>query len=319
MHLFSGGADTTAWRRVADATTFAERDLLWDHLQHYQPQQAAYLAAIDRTKWQTSELLALGLHTHNTTTNNAAEQVGRMLLDACVDEQPIRYRTPGPLVRGLLQLFNKQALVLSARAEEVKTSKVKYSDYVLGIWSRENMESGHYRVAQVGQQEWTVIRITVLLPTDKVRHVKVDADGVARCECNLYAECEVICRHIIAVSNSGYSGKWKHLAADPIGGKWLNSLFVHSFSNFNVSMPSQDEIMTTSGDMYPTPLKMPAKVRGRGRPRVKRIKRMVQIRKNKMRLQAGLAGDTPSRHCSVCMAIGHVKTTCPVRAHFSMD
>ncbi len=47
MHLFSDGSDTTAWQRVADATTFAERELLWDHLQHYQPQQAAYLTAID--------------------------------------------------------------------------------------------------------------------------------------------------------------------------------------------------------------------------------------------------------------------------------
>jgi hypothetical protein len=41
------------------------------------------------------------------------------------------------------------------------------------------------------------------------------------------------------------------------------------------------------------------------------------VRWQKMRKMAGVDADGKFRHCSVCMVVGHTKTTCPVRAMFS--
>ncbi len=91
----------------------------------------------------------------------------------------------------------------AGRAAVVRDSAVQNSDYALGIWSLENKESANCRVAQVGPREWAVVRMIV---TDKVRHVKLDANGRAECECKLYDETEVMCRHIMAVARSGQLG-----------------------------------------------------------------------------------------------------------------
>jgi hypothetical protein len=314
LHLFAGCTDRQAWRAVAEAATVIERDILWEQLQRQQPKIAAYLGGIDRVKWQTAELLQMGLHPHNTTTNNAAEQVCQMLLAECDDELPIRHRTPTALVRGLMELFSKQAMTLYGEAAVVRDSAAQYSDYALGIWSLENKESANYRVAQVGPREWAVVRMIV---TDKVRHVKLDANGRAECECKLYDETEVMCRHIMAVARSGEYGKLSHLASNPFGAIWHNSLFVEAFETFTVLMPSPDEISACTGEGFPKPIYMPAKVKSRGRPRVKRINRKQVLLKKKMRRVAGLAEDGMFRHCSVCYDVGHSKTTCPVRGRFS--
>ncbi len=83
--------------------------------------------------------------------------------------------------------------------------------------------------------------------TDKVRHVKLDANGRAECECKLYDETEVMCIHIMAVARSGQLGKWAHLASNPLGAIWHNSLFVEAFKNFTALMPSPDEISACTG------------------------------------------------------------------------
>ncbi len=313
LRLFTNISDTSTWYNVATAKTMAERNEQWDILNSSAPLQAAYLQDIERIKWQTCELLALGVHTHNTNTNNTVEQVGSMLLAEEVIGPPIRYRTPGPMVQGLLELFNRQATKLRSMAEELTSTGIQYSDYALGIWSGEHMESGNYRVAQVGCREWCVVR--TMLITDKVRHVRLDAAGNPICDCGLYAECEVMCRHIMAVSSS--SDRWAHIAAKPFGTTWLNSAFIAAFTDFDVIVPSPDEITAcTPSTMFPGTFTMPRKVRGRGRPRVKRIKRVVLMRKNKMRKHAGLVEGDKGRHCLVCWHIGHSKNTCPVRARF---
>ncbi len=45
-------------------------------------------------------------------------------------------------------------------------------------------------------------------------------------------------------------------------------MFINAFKDFEVLMPSQDEINATSGDMFPGPYKLPKKVAQRGRPKV---------------------------------------------------
>jgi len=288
-----------------------ERDVLWENLKLTQPKVAAYLQGIPPIQWQTCELLQLGLHTHATTTNNTAEHVGNMLKTERVGELPIRNRTPAAMVKGLLEIMSEQSQLLRSQVETVKAASVLYSDYALGIWSQENMESGNYNVAQVGPAEWCVRRMII---TDKDRHVRLGVDGRAVCECNLYQECEVMCRHIMAVSRSG--ARWAHISAKPFGDIWHNSLFVTAFENFAVIMPSPDEITVCDGALYPNPLYMPAVVRGRGRPRVKRIKRKVMRLRKKMKVAAGGDVHERARHCSVCSAVGHTRTTCPVRDKF---
>jgi hypothetical protein len=313
LRLFNGCSEPDAWRGVAEAKTMGERDILWEHLKVTQPKVAAYLQQIPRIQWQTCELLQLGLHTHSTTTNNTAEQVGKMLLTERRDGLPIRYRTPGAMVKGLLEIFSEQSQELRTEAERIKLGSIIYSDYALGIWSLENMDSTNYRVAQVGPVEWCVKRMIL---TDKDRHVRLGPDGLAHCDCNLYAETEVICRHIMAVAKSSTKGRWAHLSANPFGDIWLNSRFVEAFEHFAVIMPSPDEIAACAGTMYPNPLYMPAVVRGRGRPRVKRIKRKIVRLRKKMRVLAGVDVDERVRHCSVCFTVGHSKKTCPVREKF---
>jgi hypothetical protein len=72
--------DNVIWKEVAAALTFETRDEKWKKLYKIAPLQAEWLGRLDRTQWQTSEMLALGFSTFGATTNNIAESTGFKLL-----------------------------------------------------------------------------------------------------------------------------------------------------------------------------------------------------------------------------------------------
>jgi hypothetical protein len=119
------------WQSVAKAATFEERDALWNLLCTTAPKQAGFLAQIPKTMWQTCEMLSAGCQTHFTITNNLAETLGSRLLCADYGELPIRHRTAGPMIRGLMTMLAKQSKDLQEQAARVHKDAVRYSDYAL--------------------------------------------------------------------------------------------------------------------------------------------------------------------------------------------
>jgi hypothetical protein len=106
--------------------------------------------------------------------------------------------------------------------------------------------------------------------TDKIRHVILTENDKLECECRLGEECEVACRHIIALCRD--NTRFCHRIDRPCGDVWLNSTFVDCFKDFHVVMPSSDQENTAEHTIFPDNIKMPKKVPTRGRPRVKHIK-----------------------------------------------
>lgn len=107
-----------------------------------------------------------------------------------------------------------------------------------------------------------------------------------------------------------------HLLESPISDVWLNSKYIDALKDFEVIMPSETEIYTVSGDMFPGPINMPKKVKARGRPKVKSFKKGDRQFKTKMLEMTGDGSMDKHRQCSCCRGVGHVTTRCPVKGQF---
>jgi hypothetical protein len=292
------------WQSVARAATMEERDALWNLLCTTSPRQAVFLDQIPKTMWQTCEMLAAGCQTHFTVTNNMAETLGSRLLVSDYGQEPIRYRTAGPMIHGLMTMFAKQSKDLQAEAAKLHKDGIKYSDYALTIVNRETIEAEHYSAVQVGPREWAVRRMGIV--TDKVRHVTYTAEAGLVCPCQLYAECAIACRHMRTVSR--VTRALYHLLDTPCGDLWQNSRFVQCFRDFEVRMPTAEDTRSTVLVDFPANIGLPPTIKTRGRPRVKRIKQHGPRRNV----------STPGIKCGLCGVAGHVRATCPVRLRYKV-
>ena len=214
------------------------------------------------------------------------------------------------MIKGLLELFAERSILIGKQVEQLQKDQILYSNYAIQRWHKEHIESENYRVCQVGSREWSVIRKGIV--TDKVRRVTVKNDGTLECECLLQEEAGLMCRHIQALCCN--VPRFAHLLETPMADVWLNSKFIDAFKNFEVIMPSETEVNMVSGDMFRGPLNMPRKVKGRGRPKVKRFKRGEW--KKKMRERTGNGATDRRKQCSCCYGVGHIISRCPVRAQF---
>ena len=131
-------------------------------------------------------------------------------------------------------------------------------------------------------------------------------------------ECGVICRHIICVAKA--DRRFEHILRQPIDDIWLNSVFIDTFQNFQVLMPSQAEVAECAGDMFPGVFMIPQRVAQRGRPRIKRLKGQGEQQfKKKVQTMTGNGIDDKRRQCSICRCVGHRKNGCPLRARFKLQ
>jgi hypothetical protein len=207
-------------------------------------------------------------------------------------------------------LFSKQAVTLRGQTVLLERDRIKYSDYALSLLCVQKEQSVHYTSAQVGPKEWLVRRTGIV--TDKIRHVSLLDQGSLTCDCMMYAECEVACRHVIAVCRD--NTRLRDQLANVCGKQWLNSLYIDCFKNFHVIMPSAEQERAVGQTIFPEHIKMPPKKSTRGRPRVKRIKtRGPRLPKNHNR-----NGHHDGRRtlCTVCRKAGHTRPMCPVRREF---
>ena len=170
-------------------------------------------------------------------TNNVAEALGSKLLQHDYNQQCIRDLTAGPIIRAILTLFSQQAYKLRQQSMVLERERIKYSDYAISILHIEKEQSLNYSSVQVGPREWDVRRTGIL--TDKVRSVLLTDDDNLACQCRLYAECEIACRHLITVCRG--NRRFSHRMDKPCGDVWLNSKFVDCFKTFHVVMPSTEQ------------------------------------------------------------------------------
>jgi hypothetical protein len=297
------------WLSVARAATREERDGLWNLLCSTSPKQAAFLQQIPATMWQTCEMLEAGCQTHFSATNNVAECLGSRLLSSDFGDIPIRYRTAGPMVRGLMEMMADQSRTLRHEAARIEREGIKYSDYAISLIHQETEQAEHYAAVMIGAREWVVRRKGLV--TDKVRHVTFSQPAGLQCACQLRAECAVACRHIIAVCR--VTPTLRHLVVDsPCSDLWLNSRFVEAFRDFHVRMPTSAEENSTVISGYPENIGLPLQIKPRGRPRVKRINIW-----GARRAKAG-SGGCVARKCGVCSKAGHMRSKCPVRLQFKV-
>ena len=218
------------------------------------------------------------------------------------------------MIHGILQLFCDRATRLREEAAKLQLEDVEYSDYALSVFHREDIESDSYACVRVGVNEWVVRRVGII--TDKVRHVRADCEFDLHCECFLKEECGIACRHMLCVAKA--DKRFEETLARPCDKLWRNALFIDTFQAFQVLMPSESEIYACSGELFPGPFLVPKKVKQRGRPRVKRIKSAGEQFKKKMRNRTGGGVPDKRRQCSLCRAVGHCKTVCPVRERFKL-
>jgi hypothetical protein len=97
----------------------------------------------------------------------------------------------------------------------------------------------------------------------------------------------MLCKHILATCRN--VRRYAHLLDKPIGDTWLNSTYCDAFKDLHVFVPSNDEVYACTGDMFPgtVPVKMPDKVKARGRPRIKRFRSAGEQFRRKMRAMTG--------------------------------
>ena len=214
------------------------------------------------------------------------------------------------MIRGILALFSQQAYKLPQQSLVLERECIKYSDYAISLFYIEREQSLHYCSVQVGPREWIVRRTGIV--TDKMRRVFLTDDDNLACQCRLYDECHIACRHLIALCRDNV--RFRHRMDRPCGDVWLNSKIVDCFKEFHVIMPSLEQEHAVVQNMFPDNIKMPKKVATRGRPRVKRIKTHGVRNKKKGNTSAGGGGP----RCAVCRQAGHTRTTCPARKEFAI-
>lgn len=303
------------WQKVASVASLEERDEWWDLLRHCEPGQFAYLSGINALKWQNSVQIQHGIRTFYTRTNNVAEGVGASMCKIELGLLPIRFRAPYAMIEGVLQLFCSKSQVLREKAEKLMSENIRYSDYALSLYSKEDVESASYTCVKVAVNEWVVRRIGIHI--SKVRHVKAASISKLQCECLMDEETGIVCRHIIRVAKD--DPRFAGILAHPCDDVWHNSTFIDRFKDFQVLMPSDTEVYQCTGEMFPGPFKIPPRVAQRGRPRTKRIKGWGEQQfKRKVRNLTGGGEQDKRRQCSLCKAVGHRKPLCPMRAQFRM-
>jgi hypothetical protein len=216
-----------------------------------------------------------------------------------------------------MQLFCDRSLQIHQRVLKLEKEAVLYSNYALSIFNEQEIEAQSYAAVMVGRGEWTVRRIGIL--TDTIRQVRViDKNSNVldlECECGLRKECDIICRHIICVANT--VDTFRYLLDKPCGSIWHNENYIQAFKDFEVIMPSDVEVHSCSGDMFPGPWEMPDIVAQRGRPRVLRRKTAGEQFRKKQRVRTGNGLADKRRQCSCCKAVGHTEARCPLKARFS--
>jgi hypothetical protein len=154
----------------------------------------------------------------------------------------------------MLNLFSKQAATMRRHSATLDRERIKYCDYALSMLCVQKEQRLYYTFAQVGPKEWLVRRKGIV--TDKIRHVYLLDQGnlacdcmLLACDCMLYAECEVACRHLIAVcrDNTRFRDRLAKLCCK----QWLNSLYIDSFKNFRVIMPSAEQELGVEQTLFP--------------------------------------------------------------------
>ena len=206
-----------------------------------------------------------------------------------------------------------KSMDLRSHAEKLSRDNIKYSDYALSVLSIEETEadSESYAAVKVGVSEWIVRRVGII--TDKVHTVTSDS-GELKCSCLHFEECGIICRHMHCVTRQ--DARFDSILTKQCINLWENINFINVFNDFEVLMPSLDEICATSGEMFPGPFGIPKRVAQRGRPKVKQFK-MGQTFQFKRKLR-GQASQAVGRQCSVCLSVGHNKAACPVSNRFKI-
>jgi hypothetical protein len=130
------------------------------------------------------------------------------------------------------------------------------------------------------------------------------------CDCMLCAECEVACRHLIAVCRD--NTQFRDHIAKLCGKQWLNSLYNDCFKTNHVLMPSAQQELAVEQTLFPENIKMPPKIPTRGRPRVKHIKTHApRLPKNNNNT---VHGRRPL--CTVFRQTCHTLPMCPARREF---
>ena len=313
QHIRARSDNKHIWSSVAAAATVSERDAWWEMLKQCEPRQYEYLSRLDKVTWQNAEQLRLGIRTHHTRTNNVVEGIGNSMCKQELGDLPIRYRAPYSMIHGILQMFCDRSNLLREQAHKLELECIEYSDYALSVFNKEDVESASNACVRVGVTEWVVRRMGIV--TDKARHVKANGADL-ECECMHWEECGIACRHMMCVAKA--DKRFTGLLAKPCDQLWRNSIFIDTFKAFQVLMPSESEIYECSGDMFPGPYLIPKRVPQRGRPRVKRFRGAGEQFKRKMRKVTGDGVHDKRRQCSLCKAVGHYKSHCPVRERFKV-
>ena len=125
-----------------------------------------------------------------------------------------------------------------------------------------------------------------------------------------------MCRHTICVAKQ--DTRFASLLESPCSACWHNGNFIEAFKDFEVIMPSDQEIHACSGDQFPGPYGMPALVAQRGRPKKLRIKSKGEQFRKLQRAMTGDGIDDKRRQCKVCRGVGHTKAKCPLKARYTI-
>ena len=136
------------------------------------------------------------------------------------------------------------------------------------------------------------------------------------CECLMWRECEIMCRHSICVAKQ--DKRFASLLESPCSACWHNAKFTDVFKDFEVIMPSDLELHACTGEQYPGPYEMPDRVAQRGRPRKLRRKSKGEQFRRLQRARTGDGIEDKRRQCTVCRSVGHTKAKCPLKARYTM-
>ncbi len=60
------------------------------------------------------------------------------------------------MIEGVLQMFSDKSNVMRRQAEQLLQDNIRYSDYALSTYSRQDVEAASYACVKVGVGEWIV-------------------------------------------------------------------------------------------------------------------------------------------------------------------
>ena len=125
--------------------------------------------------------------------------------------------------------------------------------------------------------------------------------------------CRIKCRHILATEEHVPQLK----SYESISEIYSSLHFKTAFENYELSLPTPQEIQAAGTGPFPPIVQAPQIKRGRGRPRIKRLRKWYEGLRRKAAIKDGIDPMEKRRCCKLCRRIGHDRRTCPERQRFA--